>query len=122
MSQRRSLDAYPRPGVTVDLAILTVTAAGTDEAALRVLVQEREDPDGQVLPGRFLRERRTVVDTVQEVFEQKVGVNPSEVTPHACFPSSTPPTAMTGPGRSPSRTPCRCPSVSSTARRESSSP
>ncbi|UUZ45923.1 hypothetical protein LP422_08600 [Janibacter limosus] len=34
-----------------------------------------------MLPGRFLRERRTVVDTVQEVFEQKVGVSPSEVTP-----------------------------------------
>jgi 8-oxo-dGTP diphosphatase len=81
MSQGRSLDAYPRPGVTVDLAIFTVTAAGTEEAALRVLVQERKDPDGRVLPGRFLRERRTVVDTVQEVFEQKVGVSPSEVTP-----------------------------------------
>lgn len=81
MSQRRSLDAYPRPGVTVDLAILSVTSAGTDDAALRVLVQEREDPDGRVLPGRFLRERRTVVDTVQDVFEQKVGVSPSEVTP-----------------------------------------
>ena len=81
MSQGRSLDAYPRPGVTVDLAILSVTSAGTDDAALRVLVQERKDPDGRVLPGRFLRERRTVVDTVQEVFEQKVGVSPSEVTP-----------------------------------------
>lgn len=81
MSRRRPLDAYPRPGVTVDLAILTVTAAGTDDAALRVLVQERQDPDGRVLPGRFLRERHTVVDTVQEVFEQKVGVSPSEVTP-----------------------------------------
>ncbi|WEV78810.1 NUDIX hydrolase [Janibacter cremeus] len=81
MPRRRPLDAYPRPGVTVDLAILTVTAAGTDDAALRVLVQERQEPDGRVLPGRFLRERHTVVDTVREVFEQKVGVSPSEVTP-----------------------------------------
>lgn len=78
---RRNLDSYPRPGVTVDLAVLTVTDAGTDDAALRVLVQERTDPDGRVLPGRFLRERQTVVDTVQEVFEHKVGVRPSEVTP-----------------------------------------
>lgn len=78
---RRNLDSYPRPGVTVDLAVLTVTDAGTDDAALRVLVQERTDPDGRVLPGRFLRERHTVVDTVQEVFEHKVGVTPSEVTP-----------------------------------------
>lgn len=78
---RRNLDSYPRPGVTVDLAVLTVTDAGTDDAALRVLVQERTDPDGRVLPGRFLRERQTVIDTVQEVFEHKVGVRPSEVTP-----------------------------------------
>ena len=78
---RRNLDSYPRPGVTVDLAVLTVTDAGTDEATLRVLVQDREDPDGRVLPGRFLRERHTVVDTVREVFEHKVGVVPSEVTP-----------------------------------------
>ena len=78
---RRNLDSYPRPGVTVDLAVLTVTDAGTDEATLRVLVQDREDPDGRVLPGRFLRERHTVVDTVQEVFEHKVGVRPSTVTP-----------------------------------------
>lgn len=81
MPRRRPLDAYPRPGVTVDLAILTVTSAGTDDAALRVLVQERQEPDGRVLPGRFLRERHTVVETVREVFEQKVGVSPSEVTP-----------------------------------------
>lgn len=81
MSRRPSLDSYSRPGVTVDLAILTVTSAGTDKAALRVLVQEREDPNGRVLPGRFLRERHTVVETVREVFRHKVGVRPSEITP-----------------------------------------
>ncbi|WP_162786748.1 NUDIX hydrolase [Janibacter anophelis] len=81
MARRRELDAFPRPGVTVDLAVLTVTSAGTDDAALRVLVQERQDPDGRVLPGRFLRERHTVVETVHEVFEHKVGVSPGEVTP-----------------------------------------
>ena len=47
--------------------------------ALRVLVQERTDPDGRVLPGRFLRERHTIDETVREVFEHKVGVRPSEV-------------------------------------------
>ena len=78
---RRNLDSYPRPGVTVDLAILTVTDPGTDDAALRVLVQERTDPDGRVLPGRFLRERHTIDETVREVFEHKVGVRPTEVTP-----------------------------------------
>ena len=60
---RRPLDSYPRPGVTVDLAVLTVTDPGTDDAALRVLVQERTDPDGRVLPGRFLRERHTIDET-----------------------------------------------------------
>ena len=78
---RRTLDSYPRPGVTVDLAVLTVTDPGTDDAALRVLVQERTDPDGRVLPGRFLRERHTIDETVREVFEHKVGVRPTEVTP-----------------------------------------
>ena len=78
---RRTLDSYPRPGVTVDLAVLTVTDPGTDDAALRVLVQERTDPDGRVLPGRFLRERHTIDETVREVFQHKVGVRPTEVTP-----------------------------------------
>ena len=81
MHRQPNLEDFPRPGVTVDLAILTVTSPGTDEATLRVLVQDRENPDGRVLPGRFLRERHTVVDTVSEVFEHKVGVTPDEVTP-----------------------------------------
>lgn len=34
-----------------------------------------------MLPGRFLRERHTVIDTVHEVFEHKVGVTPGEVSP-----------------------------------------
>lgn len=80
MARQRPLDTYPRPGVTVDLAILTVTDV-EDEPVLRVLVQDRTDPDGRALPGRFLRERHTVVDTVHEVFEHKVGVTPSEVSP-----------------------------------------
>ena len=75
MSQGRSLDAYPRPGVTVDLAILTVTGAQTDPV-LGVLVQERSDPDGRVLPGGFLRERATVADAVADVFDRKVGIEP----------------------------------------------
>ncbi|MGN7246924.1 NUDIX hydrolase [Janibacter anophelis] len=81
MHRHRSLDAYPRPGVTVDLAVLTVTDA-TAEPVLRVLVQERTEPDGRVLPGGFLRERATVADAVADVFERKVGITPSvDVTP-----------------------------------------
>ncbi|MGW3547020.1 NrtR DNA-binding winged helix domain-containing protein [Janibacter hoylei] len=59
MHRQPNLEDFPRPGVTVDLAILTVTSPGTDEATLRALVQERADPDGRVPPGRFLRERHT---------------------------------------------------------------
>lgn len=80
MPRLPKLETFPRPGVTVDLAVLTVTDADTDPV-LRVLVQERSDPDGRVLPGGFLRERSTVAQTVTDVFERKVGVQPSEATP-----------------------------------------
>lgn len=71
MHRRPNLEDFPRPGVPVDLA----SSPGTDEATLRVLVQDREDPAGRVLPGRFLRERHTV----REVFGHKVVA--VEVTP-----------------------------------------
>lgn len=75
MAHPLPLDAYPRPGVTVDLAILTVTSADTDPV-LRVLVQDRTDPSGAALPGAFVRERRTVAETVADVLERKVGISP----------------------------------------------
>lgn len=80
MATPSNLDSFPRPGVTVDLAVLTVTDVDT-EPVLRVLVQDRHDPDGRVLPGGFLRERSTVAQTVADVFARKVGVRPSEATP-----------------------------------------
>ena len=51
------LDRFPRPGVTVDLAVLTVTDAYGEDPQLRLLVQERTDPDGRVAYGakRFVR-------------------------------------------------------------------
>lgn len=70
------LDDYPRPGITVDLAILTVTAADT-APVLRLLVQDRADPAGRALPGGFVRERWTVARTVDDVLRRKVGVTPS---------------------------------------------
>lgn len=81
----RLLDKFPRPGVTVDLAIATVTGA-TDTAAepqLRLLVQDRQDPQGRALPGGFMRERWTVARTVDDVLRRKVGIDPStQTTPH----------------------------------------
>lgn len=70
------LDAYPRPNVAVDLAILTVRDPLT-RPTLSVLVQERAvAPVGRALPGGFVRERRTVAQTVGDVLRQKVGIEP----------------------------------------------
>lgn len=69
----RTLDSYPRPGLTVDLAVFTVVDAG-DEPSLRMLVQDRDDPVGRALPGGFVHERETVADTVTRVLATKVGI------------------------------------------------
>lgn len=77
----RSLDSYPRPGFTVDLAILTVRDATTNPQ-LCVLIQERTAPAGRALPGAFMRERATVAETVDDVLRRKLGLEPShEVLP-----------------------------------------
>ncbi len=68
-----SLDSYPRPGITVDLAILTVTDADTDPV-LRLLVQDRDSPAGRALPGGFVRERATIAETTLDVLSRKVGI------------------------------------------------
>jgi 8-oxo-dGTP diphosphatase len=71
------LERFPRPAVAIDLAILTVTGAA-ENPELRILVQDREDPTGRVLPGGFVRERRTVARTVQDVLRRKVGIKLAE--------------------------------------------
>ncbi len=76
-SDKRPLDAYPRPGLTVDLAIFTVTEAATDPA-LRLLVQDRDSPAGRALPGGFVRERATVAQTTTDVLARKVGITLDE--------------------------------------------
>lgn len=70
------LERHPRPGVTVDLAILTVTGAPDTTPELRVLVQDRAKPHGRALPGGFIRERQTVAQTVEDVLRRKVGIEP----------------------------------------------
>ena len=69
-----SLDSYPRPGITVDLAILTVTEADA-EPVLRMLVQDRDSPAGRALPGGFVRERATIAETTRDVLDRKVGIS-----------------------------------------------
>lgn len=73
------LTDYPRPSVAVDLAVLTVEPT-TDRSPGRLvtLVQERtESPVGHVLPGRFIRERETIQDTVDAMLADKVGLSPT---------------------------------------------
>ena len=72
------LEGFPRPGVTVDLALMTVTGAG-ESPELKLLIQPRVEPAGLALPGRFVRERQTVAQTVDSVLRDKVGIEPSGV-------------------------------------------
>lgn len=72
------LESFPRPGVTVDVALLTVTDPA-EAPVLRLLVQDREDPRGRGLPGGFIRERWTVAQTVDDVLTRKVGIEPPDL-------------------------------------------
>ncbi|HWJ67216.1 MAG TPA: hypothetical protein VNT31_11090 [Nocardioides sp.] len=78
MASARALESYPRPGVTVDLALLTLTGASDTNPRLRLLVQDRADPAGRALPGGFIRERWTVAQTVADVLQRKVGISPPD--------------------------------------------
>ncbi len=78
MAKPVPLDEFPRPGVTVDLAILTIWGASDTNPELRLLVQDRAEPTGRALPGGFIRDRWTVARTVDDVLRRKVGIEPSE--------------------------------------------
>ena len=82
MVKPTDLEKFPRPGVTVDLAILTVTGPTDSAPELRLLVQDRTEPIGRALPGGFIRERRTVAQTTDDVLRRKVGIEPT----HAIHP------------------------------------
>lgn len=78
MPSDRTLTRYPRPNVAVDLALLTAVPPTPRGGVghLAVLVQERADPPrGLALPGRFLRERQTVVGAVEDTLREKVGLD-----------------------------------------------
>ncbi|MEO9329041.1 NUDIX hydrolase [Gordonia aurantiaca] len=72
----RTLADYPRPNVAVDIAVLTVS-----DGALNVVIQ-RDAKGRAALPGRFVRERHTVEQTVREVLKLKLGLSPDHVRPH----------------------------------------
>ena len=69
---------YPRPHLAVDLVILTVglRRPSDERLSLGVVVQRRSD-NTAVLPGRFVRERHTVDQTVRELLTEKLDYDPS---------------------------------------------
>ena len=84
MSVERSLKSFPRPNVAVDIAVLTVepaTGSLDDVGRLNVLVVRRDVEPFGVLPGRFIRQRRTIKKSVHEVLESKLGLDPGDISP-----------------------------------------
>ncbi|TWE13207.1 NrtR DNA-binding winged helix domain-containing protein [Rudaeicoccus suwonensis] len=74
------LEAFPRPAVAVDLALLTVDDP-VSTPALRVFIRDLNG-EHHLLPGGFIRERSTIAQTVDWILEQKVGLSlPRGVTP-----------------------------------------
>ncbi len=64
----KSLDAYPRPSVAVDTAVLTINEGGQ----LSVLLAKTDD--SVRLPGTFLHQGETLADAVMRSLSEKVGV------------------------------------------------
>jgi ADP-ribose pyrophosphatase YjhB (NUDIX family) len=69
------LARHPRPHVAVDLVILTITDPAERSPELGVVVVRGSD-NTPALPGRFVRERHTIKQTVDELMAQKVGFQP----------------------------------------------
>ena len=61
--------------MAVDIAVLTVV-----DAALHVVIQ-RSPAGSPALPGRFIRDKHTVTQTVHELLELKLGLSPDGVRP-----------------------------------------
>jgi 8-oxo-dGTP diphosphatase len=84
MPSAKSLDSFPRPNVAVDIAVLTVTPA-TDTLAglgrLSVLVLRGDEEPRGVLPGRFIRPRRTIEETIREILKLKLDLDPGDISP-----------------------------------------
>lgn len=70
-----ALADYPRPHVAVDLVILTVVERPERRPELCVVVVRRADTTA-ALPGRFVRERHTIEQTVAELMTAELGFVP----------------------------------------------
>lgn len=95
-----ALARYPRPHVAVDIAVLTVPGALTERGGsersgseagtagplrpiepLSVLVLRRDEEPTAVLPGRFIRERETIAETIRAILALKLGLEPGHFSP-----------------------------------------
>ena len=73
----RPLERFPRPSVAVDLVLLALVLADDrqQEPRLGVVVLPTTD-NGWALPGRFIRERETVLQTFAALLTEKLGYRP----------------------------------------------
>lgn len=69
------LSDHPRPHVAVDLVILTIVEPVERSPELGVVVVRGSDAT-PALPGRFVRERHTIEQTVGELMTEKLGYQP----------------------------------------------
>ena len=68
------LNKFPAPHVAVDVAVMTLV----DNSLCVLLVQRTGDKSGSwALPGRFVRKRERLADTVAVALAEKCGLNPA---------------------------------------------
>ena len=71
------LEQYPAPHLAVDVAVMTVPPEGPLSV---LLVRRSGDRDGMwALPGRFVRERERLAQSVAITLEEKVGLSPASL-------------------------------------------
>ena len=71
------MEHYPAPHLAVDVAVMTVSPEGPLSV---LLVRRSGDRDGMwALPGRFVRERERLAQSVAITLEEKVGLSPASL-------------------------------------------
>jgi len=71
------LERFPAPHLAVDVAVMTVPPEGPLSV---LLVRRSGDRDGMwALPGRFVRERERLAQSVAITLEEKVGLSPASL-------------------------------------------
>src|SRR5436309_10210869 len=76
MRQPRVSYDWPRPAVTVDIALFTVAGEGNHLRLRALCVQRKEDPfrGGWALPGGFVRENEGLEEAARRELAEETGV------------------------------------------------